>query len=641
MHAEGFFVQALIYLATAVVAVPVARRLGLGSVLGYLLGGVVIGPFVLGWIGSEGSDVLHFAEFGVVLMLFAIGLELEPARVWRMRGPILGLGGLQVLLTTAAIAGVAHLLGLEWKAAVAVGMALALSSTAIVLQTLTEKGQMRTAGGQSAFSVLLFQDMAVIPMLAALPLLAVAEVERATAEHSTTWVSDLSAGVQVAAVLGAVAIIVLIGRYALRPVFRAIAKSGLREIFTAGALLLVIGIALLMTKVGLSPALGTFLAGVVLANSEYRHELESNLEPFKGLLLGLFFIAVGTSIDFDLIAREPWTLLGLVAALVLIKLVILFLLARLFRLGTDQGLLFTFALAQGGEFAFVLVSFARQNGVLDATVAGRLVAVVALSMALTPLLMLFSEALLVPRLGTRRAAGRDADVVEGEHRVVIAGFGRFGETVGRLLRAGGYGATVLDFDSDQVDLLRRMGMQVYYGDATRADLLEAAGAGRAELLVVAVDDPGRALRIVEMARREFPSLRILARAHGRLDAQELRALGVHHVYRETLDSALRVGRDALRSLGMPAYEAQRTAQAFRRHDEVALAELAVHRHEQHYVNLARRRIQDVEDILQADQRRRVEPKDAGWGIESLVEDYAVQQDPASREDTPPASSLDP
>ena len=625
MYAEGFFVRALIYLATAVAAVPLAKRLGLGSVLGYLIGGIVIGPFALGLVGEEGQDVLHFAEFGVVLMLFVIGLELEPARVWRMRAPILGLGGLQVLVTAAAAWGLGVLLGLEWRAALAIGMALSLSSTAIVLQTLNEKGLMRTAGGQSSFAVLLFQDLAVIPMLAAMPLLAGADSPVAapqdSAEHAGTWVSDLPAGAKVAAVLGAVLAIVLLGRYGLRPIFRAIARSGLREVFTAGALLLVIGIALLMTKVGLSPALGTFMAGIVLAGSEFRHELESNIEPFKGLLLGLFFISVGASIDFPLIARDLGPITGLVIGLVLLKLVLLHLLARLFRLGLDQNLLFSFALAQGGEFAFVLVSFALQNGVLEAPLAGRVIAVVALSMALTPLLMLFNEKVVTPRVGTTKAGPeREHDVVDEERRVVIAGFGRFGEIVGRLLRANGFEATVLDFDSDEVDLLRRMGMEVYYGDATRADLLAAAGAGRAELLVVAVGAPRRALQIVRTAQKHFPNLRILARAHGRADAQELAELGVDHVYRETLDSALRLGRDALRELGVPAYQAQRAAQAFRRHDERALAELTAHRHDRHYVNIARRRIEDVEETLRADQRRNSESRDAGWDVASLSED---------------------
>jgi len=629
MYAEEFFVQCLVFLATAVIAVPLAKRAGLGSVLGYLLGGVLIGPYVLGLVGGggEGQDVLHFAEFGVVLMLFLIGLELEPARVWRMRAPILGLGGLQVTLTAAAITGIGVWFGLEWRAALACGLALALSSTAIVLQTLQEKGLMRTRGGQSAFAVLLFQDIAVIPILAALPLLAVHEAlgggDHGGEAHGTIWVEGLPAWGQVLAVLGAVGGIVLAGRYGLRPVFRALARSGLREVFTAGGLLLVIGIALLMTKVGLSPALGTFVAGVVLANSEFRHELESDIAPFKGLLLGLFFIAVGMSIDFTLLGAELGTILGLVLLLVVVKLAILHVLARVFRLGLDQNLLFSFGLAQGGEFAFVLLSFALQNGVVEEATAGRLIAVVALSMALTPLLMLFNEKVLTPRVGTRERVEREADAVPHERRVVVAGFGRFGESVGRVLQASGFEATVLDDDSDQVDLLRRLGLEVYYGDATRLDLLEAAGAGEAELLVVAMDDPARVLRVVETAQKHFPHLRIFARARNRADAQELLARGVEHVYRETLDSALRLGRDATRALGVPAYQAHRTAQAFRRHDERALADLVEHRGTERYFDLARRRIADVERCMRADQDRERESRDAGWEVESLVEEVTT------------------
>jgi len=632
MHAEEFFTAALIYLATAVVAVPLAGRLGLGSVLGYLVGGVLIGPFVLDLVGDDGQDVLHFAEFGVVLMLFVIGLELRPARVWRMRGPILGLGGLQVALTTGALTGLGVAFGLEWQPALAIGLALSLSSTAIVLQTLEEKGLMGTAGGQSAFAVLLFQDIAVIPMLAAIPLLATqgsavgsgqgsGHAAGDDAHHATTWVEGLAAWEQTAAVLGAVAAIVLVGRYGLRPVFRALASSGLREVFTAGALLLVIGIALLMTKVGLSPALGTFVAGVVLASSEYRHELESNIAPFKGLLLGLFLIAVGTSIDFDLIGSEVGTILGLVVLLIVVKLAILHPLARLFRMGLDQNLLFSFGLAQGGEFAFVLLSFALTSGVVDAALTGRLVAVVALTMALTPLLMLFNERVLVPRTGTReRGEERAPDVEDQDRRAIICGFGRFGEIVGRRLNASGIQATVLDANSDQVDALRKLGSEVFYGDGTRVDLLEAAGAADAELLVVAVDDPVEATRIVEAVRRHFPHLAILSRAKGRVDAQELLEHGVVGVYRETLDSARALGVHALRALGVPGYRAHRSAQAFRRHEERTVRELAEHRESKSIFALARARIARMEAVMQRDRERDAAAHDAGWEVESLARD---------------------
>jgi len=456
---------------------------------------------------------------------------------------------------------------------------LALSSTAIVLQTLAEKGLMSTDGGQSAFAVLLFQDIAVIPMLALLPLLAVEPVAAAavaaTTEHGASWVEGLPGWAQTLAVLGAVAAIVLGGRYLMRPIFRFIAKTRQTEVFTAAALLLVIGIALLMVQVGLSPALGTFLAGVLLANSEYRHELEADIEPFKGLLLGVFFIAVGASVDFGLILGDPATVVAAVGALILLKLAILLVLGRMFGMGFDQNLMFSSSLAQGGEFGFVLFSFASQQGILDPETTQRLVAVVAISMATTPVLILLNEKLLQPRFGTRERQKREADVIEEANRVIIAGFGRVGGIVGRLLRANGFGATVLEYDSDHVELLRKLGLKVFYGDASRLDLLRAAGAEKAELMVLAIDDHARLMGLVETVKKHFPHLRILARARGRIEAYDLLEKGVEHVYRESFDTSLRMGVDALRALGARAHHAHRSAQKFRRHDEAALAALGV------------------------------------------------------------------
>lgn len=635
MHAEGFFFQAFVYLAAAVVSVPVAKRLGLGSVLGYLIAGVLIGPFALGLVGEEGQDVMHFAEFGVVMMLFLIGLELEPTRLWRLRGPILGLGGSQVVITTFLVAGVALAVGHPWRVALAVGMILALSSTAMVLQTLAEKGLMRTDAGQNAFSVLLFQDIAVIPMLALLPLLAhspegagaadhAPTLDHAgeAADHGATWVAGLPPWGEALAVLGAVAIIVLAGRFLTRPIFRFIARTGLREIFTAAALLLVIGIALLMSQVGLSPALGTFLAGVVLANSEYRHELEGDVEPFKGLLLGLFFIAVGASIDFRLIAESSSAVALTVLALVLLKLVVLLALGRVFEMSLDQSLLFSFALAQGGEFAFVLFSFAVQHGVLGPSVSAPLVASVAISMALTPLLLVVAEKILLPRVGTREVAEREPDEIEEERPVIIAGFGRVGNIIGRLLRANGIGITVLDADSDRVDVLRRLGLEVFYGDATRLDLLHSAGAEHAELLVAALEGREQNMQLVELAHKHFPHLKIVARAEDRPDAYDLIEAGVDHVFRETLDSSLQMGVEALRQLGIRSFTATRSARKFRCHDEDALRELATMRHDKkRYINRARERIRLLEETLLAEQRTDDPERDAGWDIESLRRDF--------------------
>jgi monovalent cation:proton antiporter-2 (CPA2) family protein len=628
MHGEGFFYQAFVYLTAAVISVPVAKRLGLGSVLGYLIAGMIIGPFGLGLIGKEGQDVMYFAEFGVVMMLFLVGLELQPSLLLRLRGPILGLGGLQVGTTTAVFTAIGMALGLAWQSAIAVGMILALSSTAMVLQTLYEKGLMMTDGGQSSFAVLLFQDLAVIPMLAILPLLAPGGARHGGegggthgAEHGTTWVEGIPGWAETLVVLGAVAAIVLVGRFLLRPVFRWIAGTRLPELFTAASLLLVIGIALLMTKVGLSPALGTFLAGVVLAESEYRHELESDIEPFKGLLLGVFFIAVGASIDFGLLFARPGMMAGLVGALIVVKFLVLLVLGRLFRMGLDQNLLFAFGLAQGGEFAFVLFSFATQQGVVSGEVANPLVAVVALSMAVTPLLVVTNEKLLQPRLGTREQTKRKADEIDEENPVIIAGFGRVGSIVGRFLRANGVGATVLEFDSDHVEVLRRLGLKVFYGDASRDDLLRAAGLEKAKLIVLAIDDHKKILEMVETLRRNAPHLTILARATGRTEAYELVDAGVEHVYRETFQTSLRMGIDALSLLGLRAHHAYRMAKTFRTHDEEALRELSGMRHDKkQYMNLARQSISDLEQLLLSELEDTGVSRDAGWDTDSLREE---------------------
>lgn len=631
MHGEGFFYQAFIYLAAAVVAIPLAKRLGLGSVLGYLLAGIAIGPFGLSFLGSESQDIMHFAEFGVVMMLFLVGLELEPALLWRLRRPVLGLGGLQVLLTTGCVAGLGLLSGQTGKVSFAVGMILAMSSTAIVLQTLNEKGLMKTAGGQAAFSVLLFQDIAVIPILALMPLLQSREPsELGSPGHSAdTWVSHLPGWAAAGVVLLILAGLILAGHLLVRPAFRVIARTRLRETFTAASLLLVIGIALLMARLGLSPALGTFIAGVVLATSEYRHELESEIEPFKGLLLGLFFIAVGASIDFGLVVQMPGPIAGLVGALILTKLLVLLGLGRAFGLGLDQQLLLAFSLAQGGEFAFVLFSFATKQGVLDGSVANPLIASVALSMALTPLLMNFCERILLPRIGTKEQPDRPHDELHESNPVIVAGYGRFGQIAARLLRAAGIGATLLDIDSDQVELVRRFGNRVYYGDATRHDLLLAAGAQRAKVILVAIDNPAKTLELVHTIKKNFPHLQILARAVSRSDAFDLIEAGVEHVYRETFDSSLRMGTDALRLLGMRAYRAQRAARAFRRRDERFLRETAAQRHDTADLTaFVRRQTKNLERVLQNEYEHKT-PDDASWDIEAQQEDAARKDEPSA------------
>ena len=610
MHGEGFFFQAFVYLAAAVISVPIAKRLGLGSVLGYLVAGALIGPYALGLVGEEGQGVMHFAEFGVVMMLFLVGLELQPSLLWRLRGPILGMGSLQVGFTGLAVFGIALAFHLEWRMAIAVGMILALSSTAIVLQILNEKGLMNTQGGQSCFSVLLFQDIAVIPMLALLPLLASGVA--GSADHHASGIASLPGWQQTLITVGLIVAIVIAGRLLTRPIFRLIAATRLSELFTAAALLLVIGVALAMQQVGLSPALGTFLAGVVLAESEYRHELEADIEPFKGLLLGLFFLSVGASIDFDLLGDRAGLITGLVGALAAVKLLVLFVVGRVFRLPASQNFLFSFALAQGGEFAFVLFSFAVQNQVLSSTVANPLVAVVALSMALTPILMIVNDKLIQPRFAGGRS-DREADVIDEENPVIIAGFGRFGNIVGRLLRANGVPTTILDLDPEQIDILRRFGVKVFYGDAGRLDLLRTAGAEKARLVVLAIDEPEHITELATQIRQHFPHLEILARAHSLEHSYELMEVGVEHVFRETFGSALEMGVTALRTLGFRANQAHRAARVFKRHEEEAIRQrFALIEDEHAYIARVREHMSELDDLLRGDDRDFGEYVDHAW-----------------------------
>jgi monovalent cation:H+ antiporter-2, CPA2 family len=621
MDQHSFLFQAMVYLAAAVIMVPIAKKLGLGSVLGYLLAGVVIGPALMGFIGKEGEDIMHFAEFGVVMMLFIIGLELEPQLLWKLRKPIAGLGSLQVLATALIIAGIATSFGLPWKQALALGMILALSSTAIVLQTLNEKGLMKTAAGQSSFSVLLFQDIAVIPMLALFPLLVdQAAVPVANANHDdATLVDHLPGWAQTLVVLGTVGLIILAGRFLIRPLFRIIAATKLREIFTATALLLVVGIAVLMTQVGLSPALGTFLAGVVLADSEYRHELESDIDPFKGLLLGLFFIAVGASIDFQLIMQQPWTIAGFVALLMAVKAIVLFVLGKFFKLKIDQNLLFAFSLSQVGEFAFVLLSFSLQEQILPKEIVDKMVAVVAISMAVTPLLMLINEKWILPFAGVReRTDDREADNIEERNPVIVAGFGHFGSTIGRFLRANSIKATYLDNDSDRVELLRNMGFKVYYGDASRYDLLKAAGAEHAKVIVIAMDAPEKRLEMIDTIKKHFPQLHMFVRAQNRYDAYDLMNAGMLHVYRESVDTSLRLGQDVLVFLGQRAYKVHRAAKTFLKYDERVMKELASISDKEEYIIAARSHIEELERLLQVDVQKEFIELESGWDEDSLI-----------------------
>jgi monovalent cation:H+ antiporter-2, CPA2 family len=620
---QQFLFQAMVYLLAAVIMVPVAKKTGMGSVLGYLLAGIIIGPYVLKIIGEEGADIMHFAEFGVVMMLFVIGLELQPELLWKMRKSIIGLGGLQVIISAVCIAGIAIALGLNVRESIAIGLAFSLSSTAIVLQTLHEKGLMKSSGGQSAFSVLLFQDIAFIPMLALFPLLIIntPEANLSDTSHSTSPLAHLPGWGKTLVGVGAVGIIYLAGRFLVKPFFRIIARTRLRELFTATALLLVVSIAVLMSYVGLSAALGTFLAGVVLANSEYRHELESDIEPFKGLLLGLFFIAIGASIDFGLVIQNPLQVLGLVVGLMTVKGLILFAVGKIFKLKLDQNLLFANSLSQVGEFAFVLLSFSGQKNILSPQTIQMAMAIVAISMALTPVVVLLNEKLITPYLGTKEEVEeKEPDAIEEKNPVVIAGFGHFGNTVGRFLRAHGVESTLLDLDSDRVDLLRKMGFKVYYGDATRVDLLRSAGVAQAKLIIISIDDANKRLEMVETIKKHFSNVQIMVRAKDRYDAYDLMNAGMLHIYRETLDTSLRMGVDVLQMLGHRAYSAQRAARKFRQYDEQNIKKLAVYKDKEQYVVAAKALIEEMEELLQNDMQQLHIKTDEGWDEDTLIAD---------------------
>ncbi|MGI1663476.1 monovalent cation:proton antiporter-2 (CPA2) family protein [Palleronia sp. KMU-117] len=583
---ETILIEATIYLAAAVFAVPIATRLGLGSVLGYLLAGIAIGPLV-NLAGSDTEDIQHFAEFGVVMMLFLIGLELTPRKLWDMRDKLLGLGGLQIVLTMLAIMGFGLWLGYPWQTALAIGMIFSLSSTAIVLQTLNEKRLMQTPGGRASFSVLLTQDVAVIPMLAILPLLALSRPGRTpapeahggaageaggAAELAISFMQSLPAWAVTLSTVLAVVLIVLFGQYASRPLFQFVHMARLRELYTAFALLIVCLIAASMILVGLSPALGTFLAGVALANSEFRHQLESDLEPFKGLLLGLFFMTVGAGISFATLLSNPGGLIGATLAIMLIKGLILYGLAVLFRVQGRDRWLFTLGLAQAGEFGFVLVAFGLQQSVLPTVLAERALFVIALSMLLTPLFFIAYD-LLSRRLAD---AGEtpEADAIDDQQPIIIAGIGRFGQVVNRLVQMAGFRTIVLDNDLATIQLMRRFGFKGFFGDPTRPELLHAAGLAKAQVLVVALDDRAAAVRLVSYARRERPDLHIVARAHDRIHSYELRRAGANDVVREMFDSSLRAGRYVLENMGLSEAEAASMERFFYRKDREALRELA-------------------------------------------------------------------
>ena len=642
---DGILLLAVLFLVAGVIAVPIASRLGLGSVLGYLIAGIAISP-LLQQLHVDVVSIQHFAEFGVVMMLFLVGLELEPRMLWAMRDRLLGLGGLQVTVTAAAITGITMLLGQPWSIALAVGLVLSLSSTAIVLQTLNEKGLMKCDGGQSSFSVLLFQDIAVIPMLAFIPLLAmpeIAEVATAAAHNggesghaSMSLVDRLNNWQRALVTAGAIGLVVVGGTYLTRPVFRFIAMARLRELFTAFALLLVVGIALLMILVGLSPALGTFLAGVVLANSEYRHELESDIAPFKGLLLGLFFITVGAAIRFDLLFANAGSIVAMTLGLIALKAGVLYALSRIFGITGSDRWLFTLGLAQAGEFGFVLLSFTVANSVIPAALAQQLLLVVTLSMLLTPLLFIVFDKLIAPRFAASQS--READEIEEQGSVIIAGHGRFGGIVNRILLSAGYKTVVLDYQSEQLERLRMFGVKAYFGDAMRPDLLHAAGIEEAKMLVIAIDERENATELVRYVSEKYPDVYIVVRASDRHHVYELWAAGARDIIRETFDSSLRAGRSALEALGVHPYDAERQVRGFVLNDKQQMYELAsvfdleVPAHENaEYVEKSKQFLERDEQAMRGNSAAFGSRLDRGW-VPPTLDDLEAEIEGAEPDD---------
>ena len=553
-HTPAWLVNSFIYLSAAVLAVPLSKALGLGSIIGYLAAGIAIGPWGIGLV-ANGEDILHFAEFGVVLMLFLVGLELEPKRLWALRRPIFGWGSAQVLGCTAVIFLAAWAFGVGWKIALVAALGLALSSTAISLQVMGERNLLPTSSGQAGFSILLFQDVAAIPILALLPLLGgVAASNQAHAPYQQALEA-----LKIIAIIGG---IIVGGRLLLRPVLRWIANSKTPEIFTAAALLLVVGIAGLMQLVGLSMALGAFLAGVLLAESEYRRELETDIEPFKGLLLGLFFIAVGMCIDFGALMRSPGVMALIVVGFLACKAAVIYGLAKAMKLPLQERPVFTLLLAQGGEFAFVVFQAAVGSKVFSAETASLLIGGVAVSMLLSPLLLVLFDKYLLPRFAVHRTDLEELSEPQ-EAPVIICGFGRYGQIVGRMVNLQGIQATVLDHDADTIDAVRAFGFRVHYGDATRLDLLRTAGAASAKVIVVAVDGIDQSLKIVDMVQEHFPHLSIVARARNVTHLYQLRDRNVPAIERELFDASLRSGRSVLEALGWPAHEARQSAMRFR------------------------------------------------------------------------------
>ncbi|ASJ95931.1 monovalent cation:proton antiporter-2 (CPA2) family protein [Shewanella marisflavi] len=607
---EHFLLQLFIFLVSAAIAVPIAKKCGLGSVLGYLIAGIVVGPAGFSLI-NDVDEVMHFTEFGVVMMLFLVGLELRPSLLWKMRVSILGMGGGQVILTSLAIFSLAVFF-INWQYAVAISLILALSSTAIVLQTLQEKGLMETQAGKSIFSVLLFQDLAVIPMLAIFPMLATLAVENS--EQSKQQLVDFSLlppYAEFIATLLAILLVLVIGKFACRPFFRAIASTGIREIFVAAALALVIGISVLMIVVGLSPALGAFVAGVVLADSEYRHELESDIEPFKGLLLGIFFISIGASLNFEYITDSAVLIAAITIALMIIKWSVLLLVGKLFHLKSSERRLFAISLAQGGEFAFVLFQVSKTQGVLPVSLIDPVMSSVVISMFIAPLLFLIWDKVGLEK-GTPVEQTLDDVINSKDHKVILAGFGRMGTDVGRFLLSAGIKPVILDHDANNVEVLRKFGFEVYFGDATRLDLLESAGAAEAELLVIAISQENTS-KLVDLCHKHYPKLKVVVAVRDREAAFEMMDKGVKNIHRETFGSALQIGQDVLNQLGCDPHSTYRLMKIFQQKDKDMMPELHLNRNEEkNYLALYQQHHFDLEDLIKRTVDPNAQVSDQAW-----------------------------
>jgi glutathione-regulated potassium-efflux system ancillary protein KefC len=602
MEQHNLLHDIFIFLLAAVTAVPIAKRLGLGSIIGYLLAGIIIGPWALKLVPDEKS-IMHFAEFGVVLMLFLIGLELKPALLWKMKKTIFGLGSLQIVLTSALIFIPIFLFTNKINQSIIISAAFALSSTAVALQILNEKKLIKTSAGEASFSVLLMQDIAVVPILALVEFLS---VNHSLEPSSNGFLNALK-------IIGVISAIIFIGRYVLRYIFRFIAKTNIPEIFTAFSLLIIVSIAILMNYIGLSIALGTFIAGVLLADSEYRHKIETDIEPFKGLLLGLFFISIGMSINFGVIFTNPILILTAVLTIIFIKFLVMFSISKPFNLAANDRFVFAFTLSQISEFAFVILGFSLSNGIINKSFSELLTVIIALSMLTTPLLILIYFKFIEPKFNTD-SNPKEFDDINQENSVIIAGFGRFGQAVGRILNAQKYSTTILDHDANHIEIMKKFGFKVFYGDASRIDLLHSAGAAKAKVFVLAIDDPESSLKTLEVVKQNFPNLKIVARARDRDHAYRLINMGVDVLSREVFESSTLIAEETLKILGVHAYEAKKIVHKFKKHDLKNLKLNAKHVDDDidTRATIAAASRKQLEKILSADNTEITENKDSGW-----------------------------